>query len=665
MYKIGLYQGIYPIGGGLLGITLAQILLGEKDYPAMGNFFRKTWGIMPQAENSQSAYIYRVYISRRCYNLNEIFFTQELDLRESQGDRAACDYLKEIRRTSFLNQYGLMCKAEELAACYASGQGFPRLLIVDELAIYGRELARLLEKMAGMLVNAYTELSGKKTSDEQSRLVRAFYSSVDIRIYGKNETPLLLPEELGCRMTFKEEMSATRWRSFIRSVSSLVAHTEGIRNKSYYPLFCIQNECLKNFNGKPQSYPYHGNELNIYQDRQDGIRFTFCERSIGSVHEFLAIPLWSGLPREQAKLLLKDTAGILSKAGQGTEAVGFPHIVSILHSSLPGLLQVQFQMISFLMAVISFFDFAEKYGIDLSGENYYADFDRCAMNFGTLCEIEPEMRVFAAPENTTLRQELKNRLYQVFFNIYHDESNDEEPPSDDMEYLLRSTESYFAEISAHDGRAIYAMREMGLTFDALTRDTDIVPMKKYLSEKSIPGNEVNHIFSMLLLIEDGQISTNVQLNDGEVQLRLKAGECAKFIWPERLWQFLPALTALEIWSERSGFSPERKFREFGTYLEQQEPEQYYGLSQLFGDFLRAQYDCGDKVQDWHIDFSREANLPDIKQKRWLSYPWSGRPWSKDEERAYKARKQTYWQWKGECQGKVIEYLKRYVELYDY
>lgn len=640
-----------------MSFSLAQILLGEKDYPAIGNFFRKTRGAVPQEADPQVAYAYRVYISRRCYNLNEIFFAQELETYKKQGDSAAADRLIELRETTFLNQYGLMCRAGELAARYeADGHRFPRLLIVDELAIYGREIARLLEKMASLLVDAYAEQFGGKPVDEQSRLVRAFYAAADVRIYGKNEKPLLLPKELNDRICFEEEMPAARWRSFIRNISALVAHTDGIRNKSFYPLFCIQKGSLK-LPYKKRSYPYHGNELKIYQGRRGGVRFAFCVRDTGSVSELLSVPLWDGLPREQAAQLLHALTEILSEGG-------LLHIAAVLRSTSLGALQVQFQLISFLLAVFSFLDIAEASEIDLSGENAYtADFDRCAMNFGAICEIEPEMRALTAPENAKLRDELKKQLHNAFQITDQGEAEPEASP-DSTEQLLSSTESYFAEISDRDGRAVFAMREMGLTFDALTRDYDIVPMREYLSDARIPGDEADHTYSMLLLIEDGQISTNVQLNDGEVQLRLKAGECAKFIWPERLDRFLPALSALELWSERSGFSPERKFREFGKYLEQQEP-QYAGLSQKFEAFLKAQYACGDKVRDWRIDFLRGINVPDTVNKKWISDPWSGRPWSADEVKAYRNRKQSYWEWQWNCQEKIIAYLKRYVALYAY
>ena len=222
-------------------VNLAQILLGKDDYLAVGGFFKETWGIMPQAADPQDAYAYRVYISRRCYNLNEIFFAQELQARKSEGDHAAVRYLERIRNQTFLNQYGLMCKASALAAFYSANRHrFPRILIVDELAIYGRELARLLEKMASLLFDAYAGQFDAKSAAEQIRLVRAFYAAVDIRIYGKNEKPLLLPKELRDSVRFEEEMPAARWRSFIRSISALVAHTDGIRNKSYYPLFRVQ-----------------------------------------------------------------------------------------------------------------------------------------------------------------------------------------------------------------------------------------------------------------------------------------------------------------------------------------------------------------------------------------------------------------------------------------
>ncbi len=71
------------------------------------------------------------------------------------------------------------------------------------------------------------------------------------------------------------------------------------------------------------------------------------------------------------------------------------------------------------------------------------------------------------------------------------------------------------------------------------------------------------------------------------------------------------------------------------------------------------------MRDWRIDFLRGINVPDTVNKKWISDPWSGRPWSADEVKAYRNRKQSYWEWQWNCQEKIIAYLKRYVALYAY
>lgn len=643
-----------------MAISVVQVLLGNGDYKKLKLFFTKSWEQrMPQTEAED--YKYRVYIARRCFLLNEIFY-QENAAEIEQGKKL--EIWKDVRRKTFLNQYGLMCKAQELATCYGSEmQRFPSILIVDELAIYGREISRLLIKMTTLIVDAYVELFGPVSGEAENKIKSDFLAAVDIQVYGRNQKKLLLPEMIENRLTPTEWMPARRWHSFVRNISALTTHTEGVGNKSYYPLFSVGKELLKEtVDEKSWSYGYHGKRLRVFQEKASGILFTFCERDIGAKKEYLPIPLWGDLPRDRAEVLLSETANVFAAYAQETDRTDFHYVIRLLREKALGLLQIQYQMISFIMAVLSFYDFAwENWQLKINDGICSVDIERCAMNFGPIEEIEPELREIIDEKNDALREKLKKAIYTAFSESTELLSPVSAEKTSDMGKLLWAVESYFSNISTEDERALAAMRASGQVFDVLTRDYDIIPLQDYLNAEDIPGSAEDRVFALLLLLEDGQISINVQLCDGKVQLRVKTGEYVKFIEAERIRRFIPALSILEDWSGRVGYSPERKLCEFGEFIGKTYPARYEGIDEIFHSFINTQYTCGDKVSDWNIDFIKGMNTPDFDRKEWLIYPWSGRPWNEEEKDSYRTLDQPYWQWERNQEEEVFELLKQYVK----
>lgn len=538
-------------------------------------------------------------------------------------------------------------------------------MIVDELTIYGHEISRLLLKMTALIVEAYAEQFGPVSSETESRIRRDFLSAVEIRVYGRNEKKLLLPDAVERQMTAVEEMPAKRWRAFVRTVSSLIRQTGGIGNKSYFPLFTVSKDSLREPDEEEaRSHGYHGSRLRVYQTKGDGILFTFCERIVGTKKEILPIPLWGDLPKERAKILLEEVAEVLARNAKYQSRTDFCNVIALLHESSPGLLQVQLQLISFILSALSFHDFVRERGLScIDGDTCGVDADRCAMSFGTVKEFEAELREISIGENEALRRELKKVIYAAF-----SEHTDQllvpqtaEKSTGDAEQRLRAAETYFLGISNEDERALVAMRENDMVFDALTRDHDVVSLQTYLGADSISGSMEDRIFSLLLLLMDGQVSMNVRLYDGKMQLRLKAGEYVKSIEAERIRRFLPALSVLEDWCIHAGYSPEHKIGEFGRFLGELDSAKYGGLGETFRTFANTQYVCGDMVRDWNINFTRESSLPDSERGEWLIDPWSGRAWSEEEKERYASLDLSPMLWEKKQCAETAEQLKLYVE----
>lgn len=647
-------------------ISMAQMMLGNKEYHALGSFFIDTWRSR-ETQGSAEDYRYRVYIARRCQLLNEIFYQEEQTAVSRKKRGQARDLPDGVRKSTFLNQYGLMCKARELAAYYGSEmRGFPPILIVDELTIYGREISRLLLKMTALIVASYAEQFGPVSSETESKIERDFLSAVEIRVYGRNQKKLLLPDAVESRLTAVEAMPTKRWRAFVRSVSALIRQTVGIGNKSYFPLFSVPKDSLREPDEEEaRSFGYHRGRLRVYQVKGDGILFTFCERVVGAKKEILPIPLWGDMPKERAKLLLEEVAEVFARNAKCQSRTDFCNVIALLHDSSLGLLQVQFQLISFILSVLSFHDFAREHGLCRIDRNTCsADIDRCAMSFGTAEEFEAELREISDGGNNALREELKMVVYAAFSEcterLYVSPTVGEN--TGNTEELLRASETYFLDISNEDERALAAMRENDAVFDALTMDHDVVSLQAYLNAESISGSMEERVFSLLLLLTDGQVSMNVRLYDGKMQLRLKAGEYVKSIEAERIRCFIPALSALEDWCVRAGYSPERKISEFGRFLGELDSARYAGLEETFRAFANTQYVCGDTVSDWNISFTEESNSPNPEHGEWMADSWSGRIWSEEEKERYISLEISPMQWEKERCAEALEQLKQYVKL---
>lgn len=93
-------------------VSIAQMLLGKADYHALGSFFIDTWAKRAGQHDTED-YRYRVYIARRCQLLNEIFFQEDPKTAFGEKRSKLITSPEEVRKNTFLNQYGLMCKARE------------------------------------------------------------------------------------------------------------------------------------------------------------------------------------------------------------------------------------------------------------------------------------------------------------------------------------------------------------------------------------------------------------------------------------------------------------------------------------------------------------------------------------------------------------------------
>ena len=122
-------------------------------------FFLSTWQAV--------GYKFRVYMTRRCFNLNEMLFTlycypwTEKDWRsifadgnfiprEGNTDKRE-QSLKDVQKT-FITQSALLGYVRSITQEYYEKGVFPKILIVDELAIYAKQIRVFLQEFESAIL---------------------------------------------------------------------------------------------------------------------------------------------------------------------------------------------------------------------------------------------------------------------------------------------------------------------------------------------------------------------------------------------------------------------------------------------------------------------------------------------------------------------------------
>ena len=107
--------------------SVAETYLGERHFESLSTFFKKIWTNTPQ-------YRYRVFMARRCFNLNEIFMKILLEKREGYD------------LTGMMSNQALLLQAEDVARRYVETGKIDPILIVDDIIIHGRTIQKLLDR---------------------------------------------------------------------------------------------------------------------------------------------------------------------------------------------------------------------------------------------------------------------------------------------------------------------------------------------------------------------------------------------------------------------------------------------------------------------------------------------------------------------------------------
>ena len=628
-------------------------------------FFLSTW--------LNEDYAYRVYFTRRCFNMNEILFTlRTLPYSDWGYDEREIAALMKAR-TTFLSQNALFGYVGKMIDTYENSGIFPHILVVDELIIYGRQITAFMRDMENAIVHEWRQKhDGQQGGQTERKLRRDFLQAVDVRIYAQDDHAPL-EERYFARIQSKNPMQRAEWRDMILKMAVGLTRSDLVENASYAPFFRLSlndyellKKALNKDGWKSRKWTYHCLEAEIWQNRQIAFLNKIMLQGTFRVHRdelsntVRIVPL--ALFEKISTANLNDVSEALAVFFAEQDSKMFDHIIRLLRSKCPIMQKVKMQWISFLLSVIMFFGAMERAGIafalsdvDNNGisKNRNHDLDKITKNFALFNDAFDAVRALCSPdENAQSRRNKlwKNLLYPKLkdtLTLLSVPENGNSVSKKSASDYIRLAEDFFFETGARDEEYLSVIKRQGLTYRVIVPTNIRSSMGSYLkyfrehSEGTVYA--VEDCIGILLMIMDTGVTAMTIRDDknesGDACLSnwVRSGEQALYARARRYYRFFPALVELESRCERSGYNIVRQMRRFGEALERMEPDQKNlgsGFSKLYTD-LRKQ---GYKMRDWNIDFLLDLDIPtqngddatdDVRPVQdWNDKSWEEREWKK-------------------------------------
>ena len=659
-------------------------------------FFLSTWRTV--------GYKFRVYMTRRCFNLNEMLFalysfpwTEDewraifadgdfIPREETKDERE--QFLDEVQKT-FITQSALLGYVRFITQEYYEKGAFPKILIVDELAIYARQIRSFLQELESAILyvwkeNCYEAESGKTRRD----IHRDFQKAIDVRVYAKSR---MLPQSAAW-IRAEKTMSIAQWRDMILEMSLGISESDVVENTTYAPFFRISQEqydkLFKCGLGKewspPRRWMYRKLKADIWQKPLpvegkevkllDTLRVHWDKNS----KTVRIVPLV--LFRSMSYRRLKEVSDCVAEYMVKKHVKASDHILSVLRDPCPMLWKIKMQWISFFVSSVVFFFALKQADVPFDDEHFSApyathDLEKIAKNFGRLSDSLPTLRALYNDLRSNILEakealdglwvQLQNNLEPLWI------SQDNGDFCRDAGQYITEAENFFYQTGIR--------HEDDLLSEAMywSRFEDDDPSKTQKKERSSLGDYLEHFrnqqniryrpkdcIGVLLMTMDTGV-TAMTIRDSKtrdlgamkwthrVVNWVRAGEQSLYLEARRYYRFFPALIELEARCLRSGYNVGENVKAFGKALEK---EGCFRKSDtvppgMAGFYNRVQ-EYGYRLRDWDFDFLVDMDAPTFHK---VKPDWNGnvrpkREWDDGE-------------WEEEVQGICKESNSRREEEY--
>lgn len=639
--------------GTIADSSTVDVYTDEQDL----DFFSSTWGM-----DGKKIYDFRAYFARRCFDLNELAYHEVYCRSIRDSDKLI--QLSNVRQ-SFITQNALLGYVGKLADSYIGTGDFPKILLVDELMIYGRELSAFLHRLETAVLHTWEEKTGNALDDGKARKIRGdLMRAVDVQVYARNKKQLLLKEQFRSRINNNKIMTISQWRSYTQSVSGRISSSDVVENTSYEPFFRLSGKQYEKLSRSLQeslwqmrTWTYRRLRTDIWQKSaytsNSGIQMQLTmrchsdEESGAGTVRVIPRALFDGLSFSSMELLCEDVARYF----ENEDAERFQHFIDLLSNSGGQVKQVQIQLISFLISVIIFYEAVEKAGIRFSpkfvdtGDDYPLgknhDLDKIAQNFGR--QEDTYAAVMELCKTDARAKEHRKKIRNILWDIlecklpvlWRDHEYGKACNQSDRCLIL--AEDFFYAVGLKDEKRLSDLQKEGVVYGSDVR-TDIyshlTQYFEYFESKSELYSFEDCAGALLMLLDQGVAGMTSRVShlsdgaDGESSITndLRAGEQSLYVGARRFYRYIPALIVIETRCRQLGYSVIKQATRFGQLLDREEPGQ--NMEDAFHKLVYLLYYHGQLLRDWEFDLLYMIDQPvrngkdSIRSKReWCMRDW--------------------------------------------
>ena len=611
-------------------------------YHGIVTFFHKVW---------EQPHAYIVMSARRCFNINHFFLT----MHEAQGGRA-------INAGRMISNNALLLYADDIAQYYQAHARFPGILIVDDLVLHGRGLAKLLSELEELIFAALPDAQNM-TEDDRYYIRKSLAAAIDIHAFAINRQPLLI-EDMYLKKLHGELYLYTRDIRILSRQLSAFLWKLYIPNTSY--VLSYQVNALPSYGNQWRELHWDDSKAaqsaffdlsRIGKDAVDGFLPTVrCRKPAAASQSdssfwLTSLPLFSELPVSCLSAMCTDAA-------EKMEAAGLTCICRILTKEHPLLQKIRAQMISFLLSYFCLIAFLSGGGhtpsfcndLDQTRKLFNVkktDLDKIARNFSKIGDIKAEFEQLFSNHAlcrdifAIIRQGLRSDAALLPCPSANDPAGEAGIRS--ANYFL---ENCFYDLGMASEQAAYHAIQSN-RYLASEADPGIVSLTNLClwkqpkwsgAHSEDPPSGPQRLSSIMSMMDRGlmAMNLNLEMRNGTpvIYTSLKAGELATFSIPRRLHLFIPAMALAERDSWRIEAEAQDAVKRFIRFLlneventrgtdpspiQEDEQKALLFLESWGSQFVDTLYQCGQTVNGWDFDLITADDWAGTDDSSYLTY----------------------------------------------
>lgn len=521
---------------------LAQSANSEEIIKSVKHFFCDIW---------RQPHEYVVFVARRCFNLNEVFM------------RVCATQNEPINSERFMSDMALLQQADVLAQYYIKNQRFPRILICDDLILYGRGITRLLYQLEVLIAEQLGDISGYSRYDVHRHLVRA----VDIYVFARNRNRIILDADYQTKIkAVREKLYPSELRALSHYLSVYLQETGEPYTSYVFSLMLKPPKRVKHWQTVLWDYNEYFSRVFVKEDSgfTNTVRFRFPQKTSGESYvAATALPLLGDVKCRDFAHICEGVTTVLR-----SQECLLKSVIEILENNNDLLQKLRGQLVTFICSVVSMRDFLAQMSqeelkdftafLHTDAQLYSNNISKIASNFGPRGVMEKEMTQLVKLLLGLRGKEICDAITALFAEknwFATDCSSPEVIRISDtaMQRISETAEDILYAVGMNGERESYLVRRNERWFYPTRMGADMIRLEEYIEKLSIqsgyPEREyrVAHIASIFSLMDSGYLALKLEADKdtGDVQCVLKAGEPSLFIIPQRYADFMPALEYLE------------------------------------------------------------------------------------------------------------------------